>query len=62
MREKTNITLHPTVKRSATLAAQRDGRSLSEMIERLLEDHLRTENPPAARAKTKGTPKKTSSG
>lgn len=44
MREKTNLTLHPTVKKSALDLAASQGRSLSELVERLLEREL--EYPP----------------
>lgn len=37
MREKTNLTLHPSVKKAAVALAQAQGRSLSELVERLLE-------------------------
>lgn len=44
MREKTNITLHPTVKKQASVVAKAEGRSLSEMIERLLEAAVKAAN------------------
>jgi hypothetical protein len=37
MREKTNITLHPEVKKAAQVLADGQQRSLSELVERLLE-------------------------
>ena len=37
MREKTNITLHPEVKNAAQSLADAQQRSLSELVERLLE-------------------------
>jgi hypothetical protein len=37
MREKTNITLHPEVKKAAQILAEGQQRSLSELVERLLE-------------------------
>ena len=37
MREKTNITLHPEVKKAAQTLAEGQQRSLSELVERLLE-------------------------
>jgi len=37
MREKTNLTLHPAVKEAALALADSQGRSLSELVERLLE-------------------------
>lgn len=37
MREKTNITLHPDVKKAAQALADGQQRSLSELVERLLE-------------------------
>lgn len=37
MREKTNITLHPDVKKAAQVLADTQQRSLSELVERLLE-------------------------
>ena len=37
MREKTNITLHPEVKKAAQALADGQQRSLSELVERLLE-------------------------
>jgi hypothetical protein len=37
MREKTNLTLHPSVKKAALELAESQGRSLSELVERLLE-------------------------
>lgn len=37
MREKTNITLHPEVKKAAQALADAQQRSLSELVERLLE-------------------------
>jgi len=40
MREKTNLTLHPTVKKAGIRLAEADGRSLSELVERLLEEHI----------------------
>lgn len=35
--EKTNLTLHPSVKKAALELAESQGRSLSELVERLLE-------------------------
>jgi len=40
MRAKTNITLHPTVKAQALDLAKSQGRSLSELVERLLEKEV----------------------
>jgi hypothetical protein len=37
MRQKTNLTLHPAVKQAALALAESQGRSLSELVERLLE-------------------------
>jgi len=47
-REKTNITLHPVVKSGAIELAKSQGRSLSELIERLLEDEIRESEPRVA--------------
>ena len=40
MREKTNLTLHPAVKEAALALAEKQGRSLSEIVERLLEREI----------------------
>jgi hypothetical protein len=40
MREKTNLTLHPSVKEAALALAKKQGRSLSELVERLLEREI----------------------
>lgn len=39
MREKTNITLHPEVKKAAQALADGQQRSLSELVEREVERH-----------------------
>lgn len=44
MREKTNITLHPTVKKHGIFLAKEEERSLSEYIERLLEAQWEARN------------------
>jgi hypothetical protein len=45
MREKTNLTLHPDVKRAALALAKSQGRSLSELVERLLEREIEKISP-----------------
>lgn len=47
MREKTNLILHPEVKKAALALAEARGRSLSELVERLLERELERNNPQA---------------
>jgi hypothetical protein len=47
MREKTNLTLHPSVKEAALALANSQGRSLSELVERLLEREVEKTNSPA---------------
>lgn len=47
MREKTNLTLHPAVKQAALGLAESQGRSLSELVERLLEREVEKKNSPA---------------
>ena len=44
MREKTNLTLHPSVKDAALALAKSQGRSLSELVERLLEKEVDKSN------------------
>ncbi|MCX6966154.1 MAG: DUF6364 family protein [Verrucomicrobia bacterium] len=46
MREKTNLTLHPAVKESALALARSQGRSLSELVERLLEREVEKTSSP----------------
>lgn len=46
MREKTNLTLHPSIKAAAINLAACQGRSLSELVERLLERELEKSVPP----------------
>jgi hypothetical protein len=45
MREKTNLTLHPAVKEAALALAEKQGRSLSELVERLLEREIEKTTP-----------------
>jgi hypothetical protein len=45
MREKTNLTLYPTVKKSALELAESQGCSLSELVGRLLEREVERGNP-----------------
>ena len=46
-REKTNLTfLHPTVKEAALALAQSQGRSLSELVERLLDREVEKTSSP----------------
>lgn len=45
MREKTNLTLHPSVKKAALELAESQGRSLSELVERLLEREVERDHP-----------------
>jgi|GEM_PF-5260489 len=40
MREKTNLTLHKKVKSEGELLAKSEGRSLSGLVERLLEKYI----------------------
>jgi hypothetical protein len=40
MKEKTNVTIHKTIKAGSIIAAREEGRSLSGLVERLLERHL----------------------
>jgi hypothetical protein len=47
MREKTNLTLHPSVKEAALELADSQGRSLSELVERLLEREVEKTSAPA---------------
>jgi len=47
MREKTNLTLHPSVKEAALALANSQGRSLSELVERLLEREVEKTSPPS---------------
>jgi hypothetical protein len=47
MREKTNLTLHPSVKEAALALADSQGRSLSELVERLLEREVEKTSAPA---------------
>jgi len=68
MREKTNLTLHPSVKKAALELADSQGRSLSELVERLLEREVERghptrsdgiqESPKAAPGPTAGAGKK----
>ena len=46
MREKTNLTLHPSVKDAALALAKSQGRSLSELVERLLEKEVDKKSAP----------------
>jgi hypothetical protein len=46
MREKTNLTLHPSVKKAALALAESQGRSLSELVERLLEREVERDSVP----------------
>lgn len=46
MREKTNLTLHPAVKEAASALAESQGRSLSELVERLLEREVEKNSSP----------------
>ncbi len=45
MREETNLTLHPSVKKAALELAESQGRSLSELVERLLEREVERGHP-----------------
>ena len=45
MREETNLTLHPSVKKAALELAESQGRSLSELVERLLEREVERGQP-----------------
>jgi hypothetical protein len=49
MREKTNLTLHSAVKEAALALAASQGRSLSELVERLLEREVEKRNSPSTR-------------
>ena len=56
MREKTNLTLHPAVKHSALALAESQGRSLSELVERLLEREVEKASLPASSSVLRETP------